>query len=78
MVCISAKMKLHYDLSEIGNVDLTPFIPIIVISYVIALVALIDLFVNRKTRKNVLGWVVIILVTNVIGSVLYFSLGRKD
>lgn len=71
-------MKLHYDLSEIGNVDLTPFIPIIVISYVIALVALIDLFVNRKTRKNVLGWVVIILVTNVIGSVLYFSLGRKD
>lgn len=71
-------MKLHYDLSEIGNLDLTAFIPIIVISYGVALIALIDLFINRKTRKNVLGWLIIILVTNVIGSILYFSLGRKD
>ncbi len=71
-------MKLHYGLSDLKNLDLTPFIPIIVISFIITLIALIDLIANRKRRKNFTVWLLIVILGNVMGSVIYFIAGRKD
>ena len=75
-------MKLHYGPSEIKNIDFMAFLPIImpviVVSTLLVVIALIDLYRNRKTRKNVLPWILVILFANTIGPILYFVIGRKD
>jgi hypothetical protein len=76
------KMKLHYGFNDLINIDFMAFLPIImpviVVSTILILIALIDLYRHRKTRKNVLPWVLIILFANTLGPILYFTLGRKD
>lgn len=76
------KMKLEYGLSEIKDIDFIAFLPIImpviVVSTLLVVIALIDLYRNRKTRKNVLPWILVILFANMIGPILYFVIGRKD
>ena len=75
-------MKLHYGFDDLINIDFMAFLPIImpviVVSTILILIALIDLYRHRKTRKNVLPWVLIILFANTLGPILYFTLGRKD
>lgn len=75
-------MKLEYGLSEIKDIDFIAFLPIImpviVVSTLLVVIALIDLYRNRKTRKNVLPWILVILFANMIGPILYFVIGRKD
>jgi hypothetical protein len=44
----------------------------------LVLIALIDLYRNRKRRENVLIWALIILFVNTFGPILYFVIGRKD
>lgn len=76
------KMKLHYGFDDLINIDFMAFLPIImpviVVSTILILIALIDLYRHRKTRNNVLPWVLIILFANTLGPILYFTLGRKD
>lgn len=75
-------MKLHYGFDDLINIDFMAFLPIImpviVVSTILILIALIDLYRHRKTRNNVLPWVLIILFANTLGPILYFTLGRKD
>ena len=76
------KMKLQYGLGDLKDIDFMAFLPIImpviVVSTILILIALIDLYRHRKTRKNVLPWVLIILFANTLGPILYFTIGRKD
>lgn len=75
-------MKLHYGWNELKDIDFMPILPIIIpviaIGMILILIALIDLYRNRKTRKNVLLWTLIIIFANTIGPILYFVIGRKD
>ncbi|GGA38231.1 PLD nuclease N-terminal domain-containing protein [Psychrobacillus lasiicapitis] len=75
-------MQLHYGLEELEDLDWMGIMPIILpflaIGFILILIAWIDLFRNRKTRKNVLMWALIIFFLNTIGPILYFALGRKD
>ncbi len=75
-------MKLHYGWDELKDIDFMPILPIILpviaIGMILILIALIDLYRNRKTRKNVLLWTLIIIFTNTVGPILYFVIGRKD
>lgn len=75
-------MKLHYGWNELNDIDFMPILPIILpviaIGMILILIALIDLYRNRKTRKNVLLWTLIIIFANTIGPILYFVIGRKD
>ncbi|MDI2585767.1 PLD nuclease N-terminal domain-containing protein [Psychrobacillus sp. NEAU-3TGS] len=75
-------MQLHYGLEELGDLDWMGIMPIILpflaVGFILILIAWIDLFRNRKTRKNVLMWALIIFFLNTIGPILYFALGRKD
>jgi len=75
-------MKLHYGWNELKDIDFMSILPIILpviaIGMILVLIALIDLYRNRKTRKNVLLWTLIIIFANTIGPILYFVIGRKD
>lgn len=75
-------MKLHYGLNDLKGLDFMDILPIlfpvIAIGALLVLLALIDLYKNRKKRENVLIWTLIILFVNTIGPILYFVIGRKD
>ncbi|MDX8360996.1 MULTISPECIES: PLD nuclease N-terminal domain-containing protein [Bacillaceae] len=75
-------MKLHYGLDELKGVDFMPLLPVILpviaLSTLLVLIALIDLYRHRNTRQNVLMWSFIILLVNTFGPVFYFIHGRKD
>jgi 4-amino-4-deoxy-L-arabinose transferase-like glycosyltransferase len=76
------EMQLHYGLNDFKDIDFMAFLPIIlpiiVVGTLLVLIALIDLYRHRKTRKNVLIWTLIILFANTLGPILYFVIGRKD
>ncbi|MCJ1978410.1 PLDc N-terminal domain-containing protein [Lactococcus paracarnosus] len=52
--------------------------PILVIHFVLALIALVDLIKNWKVRTMPIIWLFIILILNLIGPVLYFIIGRQQ
>jgi hypothetical protein len=56
-----------------------PFlIPIIVIELVLMITALVDLVRREKTRGPKWMWAIIIVLTNFIGPIAYFVVGRKE
>ncbi|MGH1295771.1 PLD nuclease N-terminal domain-containing protein [Bacillus pretiosus] len=75
-------MKIHYGLNDLKDIDIMAFLPIIfpviAVGALLVLIAFIDLYRHRKTRKNVLVWTLIILFVNILGPILYFVIGRKD
>ncbi|MFF5995618.1 PLD nuclease N-terminal domain-containing protein [Lysinibacillus sp. KU-BSD001] len=75
-------MQLHYGFDELGEIEwgviLPILIPFVVLSLLLIMIALMDLYRHRKVRENVLKWTVIILLFNTIGPILYFTTGRKD
>jgi 4-amino-4-deoxy-L-arabinose transferase-like glycosyltransferase len=76
------KVELHYGISDFKDIDIMAFLPIILpiilVGTLLVLIALIDLYRHRKTRKNALLWMLIILFVNTLGPILYFVIGRKD
>ncbi|MGN7476375.1 PLD nuclease N-terminal domain-containing protein [Solibacillus silvestris] len=74
-------MKLHHGLNDLKDIDwmvvLQVALPFIIVSLILILVALIDLYRHRKARGNVLLWTMVILFFNTIGPILYFTIGRK-
>lgn len=75
-------MKIHYGLNDLKDINIMAFLPIILpviaVGALLVLIAFIDLYRHRKTRKNVLVWTLIILFVNILGPILYFVIGRKD
>ncbi|KKZ99245.1 hypothetical protein B4147_3829 [Bacillus wiedmannii] len=75
-------MKIHYGLNDLKDIDIMAFLPIILpviaVGALLVLIAFIDLYRHRKTRKNVPVWMLIILFVNILGPILYFVIGRKD
>ncbi len=54
-------------------------IPVFLVQLILMLVALIHLLRNKKVKIfNVPIWIVVILVVNIIGPVLYLIFGRVD
>ncbi|MFS0838808.1 PLD nuclease N-terminal domain-containing protein [Paenibacillus sp. 1P03SA] len=75
-------MKLHYGFNELKDFDFMAFMPMllpfIAIGTLLVLIALMDVFRHRATRKNVLVWTCLIFFVPTLGPILYFVLGRKD
>ncbi|MDF2065935.1 PLD nuclease N-terminal domain-containing protein [Bacillus sp. Cr_A10] len=75
-------MQLHFDLNEISKIDWGSILPIIIpfflVTLLLIMIALIDLYRHRATREHVLMWTFFILFFNTIGPILYFAIGRKD
>ncbi|QHA27360.1 PLD nuclease N-terminal domain-containing protein [Bacillus paranthracis] len=74
-------MQLHYGLNDLKDIDIMTFLPIILpviaVGALLVFIAFIDLYRNRKTRKNVLVWTFIILFVNILGPILYFVIGER-
>ena len=75
-------MRLHYGINDLKDIDLMSFLPIvlpvILVGFILAMVALIDLYRNKKRRNNVFIWTLLIIFGNTIGPILYFVIGRKE
>jgi hypothetical protein len=52
--------------------------PIFIIQLILLIVSLIDLFRIEKTNGPKWLWVLIILIINIIGPILYFVIGRRS
>ncbi len=53
-------------------------IPVILIQFGLMLVALVDLVKRPKTRGPKWVWVVVVVLINVIGPIIYFVVGREE
>lgn len=75
-------MKLHYGFDDLKDFDFMAYLPIllpaIVVSALLILIALFDLYRHRKTRENAVLWTFVVIFANIFGSILYFVMGRKD
>ncbi|WP_261301024.1 PLD nuclease N-terminal domain-containing protein [Paenibacillus andongensis] len=75
-------MQMHYGWNELKEFDFMSLLPVILpvlaVGLILILIALMDLYKNRKTRKNVLLWSLLIIFLNMFGPILYFVIGRKD
>ena len=59
--------------------QLLPFlIPILLLQLALIIAALIDLARRERTRGPKWAWVLIILLINFIGPIVYFVLGREE
>lgn len=59
--------------------DLLPLlIPVLIIQYALVIAAIIDLSRQEKTRGPKLVWVLVIVLVNFIGPILYFVIGRDE
>lgn len=66
--------------SEMGNLsELIPFlIPIILIQIVLIVVALRDLIGRERTKGPKWAWVLVILLVNFFGPIVYLLVGREE
>ncbi|MBT2677880.1 PLDc_N domain-containing protein [Bacillus sp. ISL-35] len=62
----------------LADVNWALLAPILVIQVILLVVALVDLIRIEKTNGPKWLWAVIILVINIIGSILYFVIGRRN
>jgi len=54
-------------------------IPVALLQLGLMIGALVHLLKRNRTRNmNVIGWVVIIVLVNIIGPILYFTMGRVE
>jgi len=59
--------------------QLLPFIiPIVLLQLVLMIVALVDLIRREKTRGPKWLWVIVIVIGELIGPIVYFIFGREE
>ncbi len=60
-------------------IQLLPFIiPLVVLQLILMIVALVDLAKREKTRGPKWLWVIIVVIGELLGPILYFVIGRED
>jgi len=63
---------------EIIKQYLPLLIPIVLIELALMITALVDLIRRRQTRGPKWAWVLVIVLINIIGPIVYFVAGRKE
>ena len=63
---------------EIIRQYLPLLIPVILIELALLVTALVDLIRRPQTRGPKWAWVLVIVLINFIGPIIYFIFGRKD
>ncbi|QFF97425.1 transcriptional regulator [Psychrobacillus glaciei] len=53
-------------------------LPLAIIELVIMIVAIVDLIRVKSTNGPKWMWAIIIILTNIIGSIIYFIFGRRN
>jgi uncharacterized protein YneF (UPF0154 family) len=65
-------------LSFIGPQEIIVILLIIPVFLIIPIIALVDILRNEFTNNNKIIWVLVILLSWIIGAILYFFIGRKQ
>jgi hypothetical protein len=63
---------------EIVKQYLPLFVPVLMIQLALMIFGLVDLVRREKTRGPKWVWALVILFVNLIGPIVYFTVGRKD
>jgi len=60
-------------------IDMLPLlIPLFVIQIALMVIALVDVIRRERVRGNKVVWIVIIVLINVIGPIVYLLFGRQE
>lgn len=62
----------------LGSQEIILILAAILVFFVIPVIALIDILKNEFSGNNKLIWVLVVLMFWIVGSVLYFFIGRKQ
>jgi predicted membrane channel-forming protein YqfA (hemolysin III family) len=65
-------------LALLGTGELYVLMLVAIIFFVIPIVALIDILKSEFEGNNKLIWVLVVLLSWIIGAVIYFVIGRKQ
>ncbi len=65
-------------LGIIGPFQILVFLTIIFITAILPILAIIDILRSEFAGNNKIMWVLIVLFMNIIGSILYFLIGRDQ
>ncbi|MEX2460852.1 MAG: PLD nuclease N-terminal domain-containing protein [Paenibacillaceae bacterium] len=63
---------------QIQDINLEVLLPIIIIQLILMVIALVDLSKRETTRGPKLLWVFVIVLGNILGSIVYFTVGRRS
>jgi len=63
---------------EIIKQYLPLLIPVVLIELALMITALVDLIRRQQTRGPKWAWVLVIVLINLLGPIIYFIAGRKD
>jgi hypothetical protein len=66
------------DLPDALRPYLLLIVPILIIQLVLLIAALWDLVNRPKTRGPKWAWLLVILLVNIIGPIIYFVIGREE
>lgn len=64
-------------LKIIGSLEIL-LILMALLALLLAILALVDIVKNKFEENSKLIWVIIVIFTNIIGVILYFTIGRKQ
>lgn len=65
-------------LGIIGPQEIIVILLVIPVFLIIQIMALVDILRNEFTHNNKIIWVLVILLSWIIGAILYFFIGRKQ
>ena len=64
-------------MEQLANVNWALIAPLIIVQVVLAIVALIDIARIHATNGPKWVWVLVVIIINTIGPIVYFIFGRK-
>lgn len=64
-------------MEELTQINWALFAPIVVIQIILMITALVDCIRSDQTNGPKLVWIILILLSGMIGPILYFIFGRK-
>ncbi len=53
------------------------FAPLLIINALLIIICLFDIIKNKDNRENKILWLVVVLLINIVGPVLYLVLGSR-
>lgn len=62
----------------IENLNMAVLLPILIIQLILLIIALIDCIKIEKTNGPKWVWILVIVLINIIGPILYFVVGRRN
>jgi len=65
-------------MNELSTIPWELILPVLIIQFILQIIALIDLFRTQETRGPKWLWLILILVSGMIASIVYFIVGRKQ